>query len=52
VGYYNISLAIGADGLPVIAYYDVDNGDLKVAKCGNAACAAGNTLTPWMRQET
>ena len=33
------SVAIGADGLPVIAYYDATNGDLKVAKCNDLACA-------------
>ena len=38
------SITIGSDGLPVISYYDVTNGDLKVAKCGNAACRSGNTL--------
>jgi hypothetical protein len=37
------SLSIGADGLPVIAYYDLTNGDLKVAKCANAACTAGTS---------
>ncbi|MCH7597989.1 hypothetical protein IID27_03050, partial [Patescibacteria group bacterium] len=44
VGEYN-SIAIGADGLPVISYYDTSNPDLWVAKCGNAACSSGNTLT-------
>jgi hypothetical protein len=38
VGWFT-SIAIGADSLPVISYLDVTNGDLKVAKCANAACA-------------
>ena len=37
VGQYT-SLSIGADGLPVISYYDITNVDLKVAKCANAFC--------------
>jgi hypothetical protein len=36
---WNSSIAIGGDGLPVIAYYDSTNQDLKVAKCADAACA-------------
>ncbi len=40
----NTSIAIGADGFPVIGYTDDSNGDLKVAKCGNVACSAGNTI--------
>ncbi len=28
------SIAIGADGLPIISYYDESNGNLKVVKCG------------------
>lgn len=39
------AIAIGADGLPVISYHDTTNRELKVAKCGNAGCTAGNTLT-------
>ena len=44
VGQYT-SITLGADGLPVISYYDVTNGDLKVAKCVNAACTGASTLT-------
>jgi len=44
VGEY-ASVAVGADGLPAIAYYDQSNGNLKLAKCGNPACSAANTIT-------
>jgi hypothetical protein len=44
VGHYT-SIAVPADGLPVISYHDATNGDLKIAKCGDAACASGNTIT-------
>jgi hypothetical protein len=41
------SLAIGADGNPVIAYYDETSHDLKVARCNDKACSGGNeTRTP------
>ena len=43
VGLY-VSMAVGADGLPVVAYVG-DNGSLKVAHCGTVTCTAGNTLT-------
>jgi hypothetical protein len=46
VGWFT-SIAVGADGKPVIAYYDATNGDLKVARCNDKACAGGNeTRTP------
>jgi hypothetical protein len=44
VGTYT-SVTVGADGLPLISYYDDSNYDLKVAHCGNADCSAGNTIT-------
>ena len=40
------SIAIGADGFPVISYFDQTAGALKVAKCNDAACAGANeTIT-------
>ena len=36
------SLAIGRNGNPVIGYYDITNGNLKVAHCNDRACAGGN----------
>ncbi len=39
------AIAIGADGRPVVSYYDQTAGSLEVAHCGNAACTAGNVLT-------
>ena len=39
------SIAIGADGLPVMSYRDSTINGLKVAHCGNVTCTAGNTLT-------
>jgi len=44
IGNYN-SIAIGADGLPIISYQNTTDGDLMVTKCGNAACSSGNTTT-------
>jgi hypothetical protein len=44
VGYFT-SVAIGADGLPVISYHDATAGALRVTKCGNASCTAGNVST-------
>ena len=41
------SLALGADGLPVVAYQAFGGAGFtsKVVKCGNSACSSGNTLT-------
>ena len=33
-GVGNSSIAVGADGLPVVSYVDVTTGGLKVAHCG------------------
>jgi len=37
------SLAIGADGLPLISHLDETANALRVTHCGNAACTAGTT---------
>jgi len=42
VGQYT-SIAIGADNLPIITYYDSTNGDLKVVHCTNTACSTHDT---------
>jgi predicted regulator of Ras-like GTPase activity (Roadblock/LC7/MglB family) len=39
------AIAVGADGLPIIAYdYSDFNGPLLVVHCGNQTCTSGNTL--------
>jgi hypothetical protein len=38
------SLAIGADGLPIVSHFST-TGRLRVTHCGNAACGAGNVST-------
>ncbi len=40
-----LSLAVGVDGYPVVSYFDSPATNLMVAKCADAACAAGTTLT-------
>jgi hypothetical protein len=39
------SIAIGADGLPVISYWAWSWGDLRVAKCNNADCSSATINT-------
>ena len=39
------SITIGSDGLGLISYYDVTNGNLKVAHCSNIQCSSA-TITP------
>jgi hypothetical protein len=39
------SLAVGTDGLPVIAHFDSTANALRVTHCGNAACTAGSAST-------
>lgn len=37
------AIALGLDGNPVIAYLDLTNVDLRVARCGNATCSTVST---------
>lgn len=39
------SITTGIDGLPIIAYHDSVNGDLKVARCDDLFCRTANTST-------
>jgi preprotein translocase subunit Sec61beta len=39
------AITIGADGLPLISYYDGSNADLKVAHCDDAACSSASLAT-------
>jgi hypothetical protein len=39
------SLAVGSDGLGVVAYYDVGNDRLKIAHCADPACGDASTVT-------
>ncbi len=38
------SIARSFDGLPIISYYDASTFNLKVMRCGNAACSGGNII--------
>ena len=39
------SIAIGSDGNPVVAYYDVGNADLKVLHCDDPLCQSSSSTT-------
>jgi len=44
VGRYS-SLALNSSGYPVVAYYDADNGDLKLVVCSDSTCVAKAVVT-------
>jgi hypothetical protein len=42
---YDTDIAIGTDGLGLISYYDLTNGNLKVAHCSNIVCSSATLST-------
>jgi predicted regulator of Ras-like GTPase activity (Roadblock/LC7/MglB family) len=44
VGQYT-SITIGADGFPIISYYDMVNSSLKLTRCLNVQCTQGSNTT-------
>ncbi|MDH3610833.1 MAG: hypothetical protein OEM79_03625 [Nitrosopumilus sp.] len=43
LGFYT-SVSLAAGNLPVISYFDSNNGNLKIVKCGNTDCSSGNSI--------
>lgn len=39
------SIIIGIDALPIISYYDANDGDLEIFHCDNPACTSGTQTT-------
>lgn len=39
------SIVIGADGYPIVSFYDPTNGDLRVLHCGDLTCATNSITT-------
>ena len=48
VGYY-LSMVIGVDGFPIIAFHDGTEQSLKVTHCNDAACVGGDETTTTAR---
>jgi hypothetical protein len=38
------AVAIGADGLPLVAYFDQGGGDLRLLRCADVACSASTSV--------
>ena len=40
-----IDLFVPPDGVPIVAYFEASQGDLRYVRCGNTSCSSGNTAT-------